>query len=222
MLLTVLSKRAKRRKYRLRPWVYVALALIIISVILGVIFSPKSKKNNPIVEKYNEIVYTREYEDLVSKYSKEYNVDINLIYAVIKTESDFKPDAVSSVNAIGLMQMTKDTFDWVSMKLNLTGQHQFEDLKDPQLAIQYGTYLLSYLLDEFEGQREALSAYHAGRGIVNEWLSNEEYSKDGKTLDVIPYKDTNHYVNKVTTAYDAYCKNSENENKSKNNQTDTK
>lgn len=211
--MTVLSKKSKKRhRFRLRPWVYVALSIIVLLICFFIIVSNKE----PIVEKYNEIVYTKEYEEYVTKYANEYNVDENLVYAVIKTESGFNPEAVSEVGARGLMQLTNETFDWVSMKMNNIGQYKFEDLHDPKLCIQYGTFLLGYLIDEFKTYEEVLSAYHAGRGIVNTWLEDKEYSKDGKTLDKIPYSDTAHYVNKVMTAYEGYC---EIENQSKDKKT---
>lgn len=200
--MTVLSRKSKKNhRYKLKPWVYMAIAIIILVVCFIIVINNKE----PIVEKYNQIVYTKEYEDLVEKYSEEYGVDKNLIYAVIKTESGFNPEAISEVGARGLMQLTEETFDWVSMKMGITGQYKFEDLHEPELGIKYGTYLLSYLIDEFNTYQEVLSAYHAGRGIVNTWLDNQNYSQDGKTLDVIPYSDTAHYVDKVMTAYEGYC-----------------
>lgn len=196
------KKASKRRKYKLKP----AGVLLIFIVILIVSFVILMENRQPIVEKYNEIVYTKNYERYVDIYSKKYDVDKNLIYAVIKTESGFKPEAVSEVNARGLMQVTEETFDWLSSKMGTTGKYKFEDLHNPQLGIQYGTYLLKYLLDEFKTYNEVLSAYHAGRGIVNTWLKDKRYSDDGKTLKEIPYSDTAHYVDKVMTAYKGYCK----------------
>lgn len=72
--------------------------------------------------------------------------------------------------------------------------------------IKYGTALLRLHLDEFGNYREMLAAYHAGRGAVNSWLSDPRYSADGKTLDSIPYDDTNDYVNKVLSVKRIYDK----------------
>ncbi len=49
-----------------------------------------------------------------------------------------------------------------------------------------------------------MSAYHAGRGITNQWLENPQYSPDGETLDVIPYPDTSQYVESVLGPYRVY------------------
>ena len=50
-------------------------------------------------------IYPLEYQTYVERYSAEYGVDKYLVYAVIKTESGFDPDAVSNVGARGLMQI---------------------------------------------------------------------------------------------------------------------
>ena len=147
--------------------------------------------------------YPRRYSEYVEQYAREYQVEEALIYAVIKTESGFDPQAVSSSDAKGLMQITPATFDWISAKLSYT-QYRHDDLFEPQVAVEYGTFLLSYLLEEFGDTETALAAYHAGRGVTNQWLADERYSSDGKTLEQIPYPDTAHYVRKVERAYQVY------------------
>lgn len=151
-----------------------------------------------------KLIYPMKYTEYVEKYSAEYGVDKELLYAVIKTESSFNPDAVSHADAVGLTQITPETFDWLRMKLgeedkNLT-------LTDPETSIKYGAFFLSYLLDEFGSADTALAAYHAGRGRVNEWLENKEISPDGKNLENIPIAETAHYVKKVNRALNAYNK----------------
>ena len=151
-----------------------------------------------------KILYPIKYEDYVQKYSQEYDVPENLLYAVIKTESSFKSDAVSNVGAIGLTQIMPDAFDWISYKLG--EDKDFESLFDEETSIKYGAFLLGYLLDEFENSEAALAAYHAGRGNVNKWLNDKACSKDGIHLDSIPIPDTAHYVHKVMHSVDIYNK----------------
>ena len=139
---------------------------------------------------------------LVERYAQEYDVPSYLIYAVINTESGFDPNAVSDLEALGIMQMTPDTFDWLQTK---TGDDLPEDaLFDKEISIRYGTLFLSMLLEEFGDEDTAVAAYHAGRGRVNEWLENPDYAPDGKTLTNIPTKDTAHYVYKVSRAVEKY------------------
>ena len=71
-------------------------------------------------------------------------------------------------------------------------------LSDPETNIRMGCFYISYLLDMYEGNETcALAAYNAGYANVNSWLRHEKYSKDGKTLTLIPYPETAQYVNRV-------------------------
>lgn len=147
-------------------------------------------------------LYPVKYESIVEKYSEEYGIDETLILAIIKTESSFNPSSVSDAGAMGLMQVMPETHEWLSEKLNR--EEDVSVLFDADTGIEYGTYLLRILMDEFHSTETAIAAYHAGIGRVGEWLKDENYSSDGVTLDVIPFKDTAHYVNKVKRAVRIY------------------
>ncbi len=149
-------------------------------------------------------LYPHKYADVVEKYSAQYGVDEDLIYAVIRTESSFRTDAGSEVGAAGLMQIMPETFEWLCMRMG--EQAEFADLYEPATAIRFGTYLLHLLHEELRDTPTALAAYHAGRGRVGEWLLDPSISPDGKTLASIPYRDTAHYVQKVDRAIQAYKK----------------
>ncbi len=143
------------------------------------------------------------YSEFVTKYSAEYNVPEPIIYAVIKTESSFKPDAKSHKGAIGLMQITPATFEWLCSKTGELANPSL--LYDPETNIRYGTYYLSLLHSEFQVWDTVYAAYNAGRGKVNEWLSSEEYNNHGR-LKNIPYKETAEYVKKVGKRAQTYEK----------------
>lgn len=148
-------------------------------------------------------LYPMEYTETVNKYADEYNVPRVLLFAVIHTESGFRPEAVSSAGAMGLTQITPETFCWLQTKTGETLPD--EALFEPETSIRYCALFYSLLLTEFDNDwYTAVAAYHAGRGQVNSWLKNAEYSADGKTLDTIPSKDTNHYVSKVLKAVELY------------------
>lgn len=142
--------------------------------------------------------YPIKYEETVSEQCAIRGIDDVLVYSVIKCESSFNPDAVSSVGARGLMQLTEESFEWIRWKLDEDGEYVYEDMFDPEVNIRYGVYLLSYLCERFENEKTALAAYHAGMNCVDGWLSNEEYSDDGKSLKKIPYRDTSDYVSRVS------------------------
>lgn len=154
-----------------------------------------------ICKKY---IYPIEYGSYVEKAAYETDIDKYLIYAVIKTESNFNPDATSDVGARGLMQLMEDAFEWVKFRMEDERDISYEDMYTPEYNVEYGSYLIKLLYEEYGDVQTAVAAYHSGRGSVNEWLKNKEYSSDGKTLDKIPSDTTAHYVNKVMKAYNAY------------------
>ena len=143
--------------------------------------------------------YGFKYEEYVERYSAEYSVPQEVIYAVIKCESDFVPDAVSPKGAVGLMQMMPETYDWLCTKLGETR----DSLYNPETSIKYGTYYLSYLWDRFGIWENCFAAYNAGDTKVSSWLENAEYAEDGR-LTYIPYEETRKYVKKVNDAVEAY------------------
>lgn len=147
--------------------------------------------------------YPCKYTFEIEKYADEYDVPRALLFAVIHTESGFDPNAVSSAGALGLTQITPETFHWLQSK---TGEDLPDSaLYDPEISVRYGALFYSMLLSEFGGDiRTAAAAYHAGRGQVNTWLRDGQYSANGRTLDTIPSRDTNHYVYKVMKAINIY------------------
>lgn len=174
------------------------MLLVVLFAILGLILYFSSCS-------IDKAQYQLEYSDLVNKYSKEYNVSDELIFAVIKTESNFNPDAESGVGAIGLMQIMPYTFEWLQTYYDGEVTMNTDCLYDPETSIKYGTRFLAFLLDRYQNCEEtAVAAYNAGFGAVDEWLMDESCSSDGITLDNIPYSETRYYVAKVENAKDNY------------------
>ena len=176
---------------------YVILAILVFSIAFGIIFDVISRKAE-------HHVYPRKYSEHVIKYAEDFGVPESIVYAVIKTESDFDRNAVSSADtpAIGLMQLTEETYDWVATKLK-ESPSAFA-IYDPETNIRYGVWYLSYLYGRFENWDTAFAAYNAGPGNVSKWLKDPEYSDDGETLKYIPFKETRNYVKKVNDAKAEY------------------
>ena len=164
-----------------------AMAIIIAVLISGAFLL---KKANSV---YTENSYPLKYEKEIDAASKKYGVDKALIYGVIKTESNFVPDARSSAGALGLMQLMPDTFEWLQTYYKDEHDYTFEDLADPAINIDYGAELLSILSKRYENEETMLCAYNGGLGNVDKWLDNKDYSDDGKTLKVVPFPETDNY-----------------------------
>jgi soluble lytic murein transglycosylase len=190
-----MSKAKSRRKAKKKSAVKIT-ALIIVFVVLVAAVSVFCFKG--VLKR----LYPVKYSNYIEKYSAEYNVPKELLYATISVESGFNPEAQSDAGAIGLTQITPDTLSWLQTK---TGEsYTEEDLKNPEIAIKYCAVFYSILLQKFGDVDTSVCAYHAGINAVSNWLKNSEYSADGKTLDKTPSAATNHYLSKIRQAINVY------------------
>lgn len=154
--------------------------------------------------KYMDTAYPLMYEDIIMEMSGEYDITPSLIAAVICVESHFQPDVTSHAGAIGLMQLTPETFTWAQVRAGIKDTADASVLTDPATNIRYGTFTLKLMYEMFEDEQAALAAYNAGQGTVKKWLADERYSADGVHLDEIPYEETAEYVKRVKSAQTIY------------------
>ena len=147
--------------------------------------------------------YPIEYSEIAEQKSKEYDVPLSVIYAVIRTESGFDPEAESWVGARGLMQITKDAHEWIDYYRG-ESRGSWDEMYVPEINMDYGVWLLSYHYELFGNWETAYAAYNAGPNAVKKWLEDPEYSSDGETLYYIPYEETSKYVEKVSTYREGY------------------
>ena len=170
------------------------VAIVVAVIILIIVIVPYS---------ITTFCYPVKYEDYVEKYASEYGLDVATVYAVIKTESDFKINAVSGARAIGLMQLMPATAKDIATRLGETFEK--ENLYSVNTNIKYGCYYIRYLLDMFSGDYVlALASYNAGFSNVKSWLKDTKCSVDGKHLSYIPFSETRAYIKKIDFAKKIY------------------
>lgn len=115
-------------------------------------------------------------DDIFNEVSNEYGVNVNLLKAVAKAESDFDTEAVSYCGAQGIMQLMPTTAESLGV----------EDPFDARQNITGGAKMLAYLLDDYNGNVTlALAAYNAGSGSVSKYGG------------VPPYKETLGYIDRI-------------------------
>lgn len=148
-------------------------------------------------------VYPLKYSENIFYYSNKYNLDPYLVAAIIKAESNCNSNAVSSKNALGLMQITPETGKWIAGQIKIK-DFNIKRLYEPELNISMGCWYLDNLRYEFKDIELVIAAYNAGRGNVQKWLKNSNHSKDGRNLYNIPFEETDKYVKKVKVNYKIY------------------
>lgn len=149
------------------------------------------------------VFYPLKYRSTVEQNANKYNLDVALVLAIINAESRFKNNRVSSAGAIGLMQIMPTTANFIAQEL---GYENFsvDDLFTPSINIEFGCYYLNYLLKKFENVKTVVASYNAGETIVRGWLNDQNYSSDGKTLQEIPFLETQNYCKKVSDCFRVY------------------
>lgn len=176
------------------------LFIITIIAIAFILLFGVFKVQNIVLKK----IYPIKYSEYVYKYSEEYGVDPLLIFAIIKAESNFNPNVVSSSQAIGLMQLMDTTAEELARKLDVPFTKK-SSLYNPELNIRLGTKYFSDLLKEYnQNTLLALTAYNAGKGTLKRWMEQGTINEDGSNIENIPYKETNNYVRKIVRDYKIY------------------
>ena len=192
----------KRRSNRLPARVHVtAVILLLIPVLLAAALCIGVAMDETTERVYNRF-YPLKYVGLVELAAERWNIPQSVIYGVIHTESGFDENALSHANAIGLMQMTDDTYDWIYF-LRREECPPHDTMGIPAYNIDAGAFLLSWLYKQYGRWDTVYAAYNAGYARVNKWLEDPEISENGVLVN-IPINETEQYVKRCTEAEEIY------------------
>jgi len=156
-------------------------------------------------DKIGEILYPVHYKEEIARSAAKYNVDPLLIAAIIRVETNFKPNETSKKGAIGIMQLMPDTAKWVKESGDFRGKA--DDQRNVAVDIDMGAWYVSWLLNHYNGNLNfTIAAYNAGQGNVNKWRSNGVWDGSKETIGNIPFGETRHYIQRVLYYYQKYHK----------------
>jgi soluble lytic murein transglycosylase len=136
------------------------------------------------------VLYPLENAERVLVHASALGLDPALVASLVRAESRFHADAVSSRGAVGLMQLMPDTATWIAQKLGVAAF----DLADPETNLWFGTWYLRYLVDRFGRTDLAVAAYNAGPSRMDQWLAS------GDTV----YPETSAFVRRVLRGIPVY------------------
>lgn len=149
-------------------------------------------------------IYPKEYPHIVGKEAKNRKLDPYLLFAMIWQESRFREGAVSSVGAIGLMQLMPQTALQVASAAKLK-HFDLSDLFDPEINIRLGSLYLRFLKELFfDRLPHAVASYNAGEEAVARWLSRRDQEPSEIFIEEIPFSETQNYTKKVLLTYWMY------------------
>lgn len=155
---------------------------------------------------YTVLFYPLKYMEIIESASERYSIDPYLVLAIIKVESNFNKEAMSSSDAKGLMQVMNSTAEEEIDTINSVDSSNY-DIYDPYTNIEIGTKYFSELVSRYDGNIYiAICAYNAGLGNVDKWFEKpyNQYTDFESTQENIQFSETKTYLSKVIDSYNSY------------------
>jgi soluble lytic murein transglycosylase len=144
---------------------------------------------------HSRLLFPEVHVDKVNEMSKKTNIHSSLIYSIMKQESGFNPDSRSHADAFGLMQVIPRLAKTLAKKYKIDNFKRPEDLFNPLVNIEMGTYELKDQVEKQNGQLSFVaSAYNAGPNALKRWVSREPILDMFEFIENIPYDETRSYV----------------------------
>ena len=151
-----------------------------------------------------KLAFPAPFAPIVTREAKRTAQSPALIYAIMREESAFDPDAESAADAYGLMQLIVPTAKTVARPLGLPFDRA--SLKRPSVNIALGTSELAKLAAAFpENALLAIPGYNAGPGNPKRWLRDRPNADFDLWIELIPYVETRRYMKRVLASRAAYA-----------------
>jgi len=149
------------------------------------------------------LAYPLYFEELVIAEAQANALDPLLLFALVRQESLFEPQAASWADARGLTQIVPSTGEWIAAHLGWP-EYRSDDLDKPYVNVKFGAWYLAHQIQDFGNVFAALAAYNAGPGNAIRWLSAENESDDDRFVEGITFAESQLYVKRLYEYYFAY------------------
>ncbi len=164
---------------------------------------PLERRRIPLDSPLWRMAYPTGYVPKIRRYAAPH-VDPLLVAGIIREESLYNPQALSSVGAMGLMQLMPATANRVARRLGLDSVDR-EDLLQAEVNVRLGVDYVGELLRDYKGNLiRAVAAYNAGPDAVNRWIARFGDRDPDEFVELISYRETRRYVKRVITSYRIY------------------
>ncbi|MBA3469003.1 MAG: transglycosylase SLT domain-containing protein [Herpetosiphonaceae bacterium] len=151
-----------------------------------------------------QLLYPTPYATAVLTESQAFAIDPRVLYALMRQESIFNPDATSWVGARGLAQVMPQTGAGIAQNLGIDGFDP-DDLYHPVVSIRFGAFYIGAQIERMNGSvQAALAGYNGGPGNAERWAGGNTVADPDLFLQTIDYPETSHYVEVVYANYGAY------------------
>ena len=150
-----------------------------------------------------QVIFPLTYWDSIRRNATARDLDPYLMAALIAQESTFDPQARSSANAWGLMQLVPATGRRLAREV---GIRRFSTplLTNADVNVRLGTLYFSRLVQQFGGTYYALASYNAGESRVVRWKTERPGLEEDEFIDDIPFPETQNYVKRILGTAEDY------------------
>src|SRR5439155_18178763 len=150
-----------------------------------------------------QVIFPLTYWDSIRRYATARGLDPYLMAALINQESTFDPEAHSSANAWGLMQIEPSTGRRLARALGIR-RFRTSMLTNATTNIRMGMLHFSDLVGQFGGTYYALASYNAGESRVIRWRAERQGLDEDEFIDDIPFPETQNYVKRILGTAEDY------------------
>lgn len=151
-----------------------------------------------VTQQHWNLLFPMPWSKQVSSSAEKNAIPIEFIYSIMRQESAFNPEARSSVDAMGLLQLMPSLAKHLASRDSSVGFEKELDLLIPEVNIKLGATELANLLKRRSGQYAlAVASYNSSDKAINNWLQSRDRKDLIEFIEEIPYDETRTYIKLV-------------------------